>query len=248
MQALATGLLVSGTMPGKSSPFSDSCAAPDPVALFGNALRGALARHGVMVQGRLRRERGVPPGVVLAHLRSPLAKYLAAINTDSTNACADQVFLATAFATSGYGTREAGARATKIALAQLGVPADSLVQVDGSGLSRSNRVTARQMTALIEAVVLRDERSAQIYRDSLAVAGRTGTLEKRMRGTPAEGVINAKTGFIGGTSALSGIAPTPDGRVFVFSILVNFPEYDGLNGNWKDMQDAMCVRIVRDGS
>jgi len=248
MQALATGLLVSGTIGAKSATFSDSCAAPDPVALFGNALRGALARRGVLIQGRLRRERGVPAGTVIAHLRSPLAKYLQAINTDSTNACADQVFLATAYATSGYGTREAGARATKLALDQLGVPSQGLVQVDGSGLSRSNRVTARQMTALIEAVLTRDERSAQLYRDSMAVAGQTGTLDKRMRHTPAEGVVNAKTGFIGGTSALSGVAPTPDGRVFVFSILVNFPEFDGINKNWKDMQDAMCVRIVKDGS
>jgi D-alanyl-D-alanine carboxypeptidase/D-alanyl-D-alanine-endopeptidase (penicillin-binding protein 4) len=248
MQALASGLLVSGTIGAKSGRWSDACAAPDPVALFGSALRAALARRGVLVQGRVRRERGAPAGIAIAHLRSPLADQLTAINTDSTNACADQVFLATAYATSGYGTREAGARATKLALDRLGVPSAGLVQVDGSGLSRADRVSARQMAALIEAVLARDERSAQLYNDSLAVAGRTGTLEKRMRGTPAEGRVHAKTGFIGGTSSLSGIAPAPDGRVFVFSILVNFPEVDGLNSTWKTMQDALCLRILKEGA
>jgi D-alanyl-D-alanine carboxypeptidase/D-alanyl-D-alanine-endopeptidase (penicillin-binding protein 4) len=120
------------------------------------------------------------------------------------------------------------------------------VQVDGSGLSRANRVTARQVAALIEAVLLQDERSAAVYRESLAVAGERGTLSDRMEHSPARGRVRAKTGFIDGTSALSGIADAADGRQFVFSILVNFPIVQALNPSvWKPMQDAVCERLVR---
>jgi D-alanyl-D-alanine carboxypeptidase/D-alanyl-D-alanine-endopeptidase (penicillin-binding protein 4) len=69
---------------------------------------------------------------------------LTPINTHSNNACADQLFLALGRAVSGNGTRAGGRAATAKALEQLGLDSQSLVQVDGSGLSRENRVSARR--------------------------------------------------------------------------------------------------------
>ena len=94
----------------------------------------------------------------------------------------------------------------------------------GSGLSRDNRVSARQLTALVEGVLARDPTSARVFRESLAVAGRSGTLEKRLRGTAAEGRVFAKTGWIRGTSALSGYVETLEGALLCFSILVEYPD------------------------
>jgi D-alanyl-D-alanine carboxypeptidase/D-alanyl-D-alanine-endopeptidase (penicillin-binding protein 4) len=245
IHARESGLLVRGAIPARSERWTDACAHPDPVDLFGRVLCGALARRGVLIRGRLRRERGAPPGETLAVLSTRIESCLVAINTDSTNAVADQLFLATAHAVTGEGTREAGARATRTALERLGVSTEGLVQVDGSGLSRSNRVSAAQIAALIESVLSRDARSAQSYAESLAVAGATGTLDQRMLGTVAQGRVRAKTGFIAGTSALSGVAYALDGRTYIFSILVNYPETPGLNNAcWKPMQDAICARLV----
>jgi len=76
---------------------------------------------------------------------------------------------------------------------------------------------------------------------SLAVAGETGTLAKRMRTSPARGRVFAKTGFIGGTSALAGYAEGRE-RTFAFAILVAYPVYGGLNTScWKPMQDEICA-------
>ncbi len=245
IQARASGVLVRGSLPKNSQEYVGDFAHPDPVALFGHAFCGALARRGILIQGRLRRARGTPHGQVLATLRSPLALYLAPINTDSTNAVADHVFLGAGHALFAQGTREGGARATRLALERLGVPTEGYEQVDGSGLSRSNRVTAHQIVALIDKVLSQDERSAACYRDSLAVAGETGTLSDRMERGAARGRVRAKTGFIDGTSALSGVAYALDGRVFVFSILVNYPDFGGLNPScWKPMQDEICVELV----
>jgi D-alanyl-D-alanine carboxypeptidase/D-alanyl-D-alanine-endopeptidase (penicillin-binding protein 4) len=220
---------------------------PDPVLLFESALRAALGRAGIQVDGGTRRVRHAPAGARLYTLRSPLAGTLVPINTHSINAVADQVFLSTGGAVQGAATREGGRAATARALEALDVPADGLVQVDGSGLSRANRVSARQLSALLAAVLAQDSGVAEAYLDSLAVAGESGTLEKRMTAGPAQGRVFAKSGWISGTSSLSGLVRSVDGREHVFAILVEYPAAaSGMNTHcFKPMHDAIVERIVR---
>jgi D-alanyl-D-alanine carboxypeptidase/D-alanyl-D-alanine-endopeptidase (penicillin-binding protein 4) len=59
------------------------------------------------------------------------------------------------------------------------------------------------------------------FRDSLPVAGRDGTLEKRMRGTAAEGNVTAKTGTLSLVNALAGYVATPRGERLAFAVIVN---------------------------
>jgi D-alanyl-D-alanine carboxypeptidase/D-alanyl-D-alanine-endopeptidase (penicillin-binding protein 4) len=243
--ASSGGVLVSGSMPARTPEWSDSFSAPDPVQLFGNVLCAALERGGVALGGALVRKRHPPGGAELFTLRTPLWTCLDEINADSTNSVADQVLLALGNAAVGAGTREAGARATRDALTALGVSTEGFEQADGSGLSRGNRVSARQIVALLEAVLASDATSARRYLDSLAVAGVSGTLSSRMKGSAAAGRVRAKTGFINGASSLSGFVERDDGRIFVFSILVNYPHVDGLNANcWKKMQDELCELLA----
>lgn len=243
--ALPPAVTVRGSIPADVALWETRFAHPDPVELFGAALRAALAEGGIELAGGLVRARGRPAGRLLAELRSPLIGLLGAINTDSNNAVADQVFLATGRAVAGRGERAAGGEATGRALARLGLDPAGLVQVDGSGLSRDDRVSARQTTALIDAVLALDDATAEAFRGSLAVAGETGTLAGRMTAGPARGRVRAKTGWISGTSALSGVARTLDGRELVFSILVDYPPQAGLNTScWKPMSDAICELLV----
>lgn len=243
--AQADAVVVSGSIPANSATYIHSVAAPDPALLFGRALCAALTRQGIVLQGRLVRRRHAPGGETLFTLRTPLHAYLDEINADSTNAVADQLLLAVGNAAVGAGTRAAGARATRDALAALGVSDEGFEQFDGSGLSRGNRVSARQIVALLESVVASDSDSARYFLDSLAVSGEAGTLSSRMKSGPAAGRVRAKTGFINGVSALSGYVQRADGRTFVFSILVNYPHVDGLNAScWKRMQDELCELLA----
>ena len=92
-----------------------------------------------------------------------------------------------------------------------------------------------------ETVLRLDPKVAHAYVESLAVGGETGTLERR----GMDGRVRAKTGFIAGTSALSGLVETRAGRTLVFSILVDYPKFDGLNTScWKPMQDAICKQLA----
>jgi len=144
-----------------------------------------------------------------------------------------------------------GARAVTQALERLGLSDEPVHQVDGSGLSREDRVTARAITALLERVLGAEPSSAQLYRASLAVMGQKGTLEERLRGTVAEGRVHAKTGWIAGVSCLSGYAePPPESgvRPAVFSILVEYPsELGGLNAScFKKLEDELVLLLFHE--
>ncbi len=246
--ATTSAVTVKGSLPAGRDSFVATFAHPDPVAFFGSVLAGQLEREGIALQGRIVRRRNVvldPERTrSLAELRSSVDELYSPINSESDNSVADQLFLALGHTIVGSGTREGGLEAVKVALERLGVSASGLVQVDGSGLSRQNRVRPRQVTALLEAVL--SSASKGLLLDSLAVAGESGTLARRMRDTPASGRVFAKTGWISGTSALSGVCLSLDGRTIVFSILIDYPAaLGGLNTHcFKPMQNRLCEILV----
>ncbi|MDB4453939.1 D-alanyl-D-alanine carboxypeptidase/D-alanyl-D-alanine-endopeptidase [bacterium] len=243
-----SGVTVRGKIKAGSRPYVAEFSHPDPVELFGHVVVGGLADRGITIGEGYRRERGVvleEPVRRVAELRTPITSVMEAILLDSNNPVADQLFLATGAAVAGSGTREAGAEAVRTALSRLGLNIRPLVQVDGSGLSKANRATAQQLAALVAAVIHQGGAMRAAILDSLPVAGRTGKLASRMRGTAAEGRVRAKTGWVKGASGLSGVAETAGGDEVVFSILVGYPLVDGLNtAAWKPMQDEICVALV----
>ena len=75
--------------------------------------------------------------------------------------------------------------------------------VDGSGLSRADRTTPRQVVRLLER--MHGQEVGPDFEASLPTAGRTGTLRRRMRGTAAQDNCHAKTGTLIGVSTLAGV-------------------------------------------
>jgi serine-type D-Ala-D-Ala carboxypeptidase/endopeptidase (penicillin-binding protein 4) len=109
-----------------------------------------------------------------------------------------------------------------------GVDLGPAVLNDGSGLSRANRIAPADVVRVLSLVF--DGAHPQLVsmqHNSLAIAGRTGTLGPRfLRYTTrptscAAGLIEAKTGSLSGVIALSGFARGADGRVKLFSFLLN---------------------------
>jgi D-alanyl-D-alanine carboxypeptidase/D-alanyl-D-alanine-endopeptidase (penicillin-binding protein 4) len=101
-------------------------------------------------------------------------------------------------------------------LVQAGVPMDGVRIVDGSGLSLLDRMTANALVVLLTAM-WNDPGVRPELLAALPVAGRTGTLDDRMRHGPAAGVVRAKTGTTSNASALSGFV----GDRYVFSVIQN---------------------------
>ena len=105
-------------------------------------------------------------------------------------------------------------------LDQVGVPEDSVIQYDGSGLSRHDRVTPNAIVALYT-YMAKQSRNAQVWRDSLAVGGVDGTLRNRFKGSIVANNFRGKTGTLDQVSALSGYVTTAGGEQLIVSIIVN---------------------------
>lgn len=145
--------------------------------------------------------------------------------------------------TEDEGSWAAGLPAVAVYVRRLGVDASQLRLTDGSGLSRGNRTTARQIGNLLRAVRRRTWFPA--FNNALPLAGEPdplvgGTLSARMRDTPAAGNVRAKTGSLTGVTALSGYVTDPRRRLLTFSILFN--GYQGPAP--KDLEDRIAVRLA----
>jgi len=208
----------------------------DMPSLFGEILADRLRRAGVEVDRvRLAQADEAPPrgSAVGPVFRTPLRTAIERANTDSDNLYAEALLKrAAAAAANRPGSWALGAEVLEQRLHRsLGADASGFACSDGSGLSRGNRVTAQGLSKWIDQLARRDD--AEIFLDSLAVGGRSGTVRKRFRELdPATVTVRCKTGYIAGVSTLSGVVES-HGRRWSFSVLGN------------DLTEASAVAKVR---
>lgn len=191
---------------------------PQAALLDARELHNALNKLGVVI-GKLPQEGEVPAEAVRLYRweSDPTSVLLTVMNKRSDNAIAEGFLGALRYlhqATEGLSNDFVQA-----AWQGRGLCLDGCRFVDGSGLSRQNRLTARFLTDLLVAARSLDEVGKRFVA-SLPVAGQDGTLRLRMRGTPAAGCVRAKTGFLTGACTLSGYVER-GGQGLCFSILMN---------------------------
>ncbi|WCB96078.1 D-alanyl-D-alanine carboxypeptidase [Baekduia alba] len=173
----------------------------------------------------------------LATLASPPIRSLIQLtNVPSENFYAEMLVKALGAHYGSGGTTAAGLAVVRAQLAAFGVHPKL---VDGSGLSRADQTTARQLVRLLERMDGQD--TSATWRASLPIAGKTGTLRSRMRGTAAAGRCAAKTGTLIGVSALSGYCTTTGGQNVAFSFIENRV----CNYCAKKVEDRMVSAIAR---
>ncbi|HEV8378407.1 MAG TPA: D-alanyl-D-alanine carboxypeptidase/D-alanyl-D-alanine-endopeptidase [Tepidisphaeraceae bacterium] len=217
----------------------------DPGAFFADAMRTHFASRGLEISGPTRRADSfdrslLSPSKLIAVHETPMKDLLFRLNKNSQNLFAEALckIMGRAFdAAQGRdvpGSWESGGRVVAAFFAKNAVPPGGFHLVDGSGLARENRITARLATDTL--TVMFRHPSGQMYRESLSVAGQDGTLAKRM--LDLKGHIFAKTGYIGGVRTLSGYIKTRGGRWLCFSILYN--QVPGPVKAFEELQDEAC--------
>jgi D-alanyl-D-alanine carboxypeptidase/D-alanyl-D-alanine-endopeptidase (penicillin-binding protein 4) len=226
---------------------STSVSVSDPPSLFGNLLAERLRLQGVQVDAVRLAGPADPPAAgepVGPAIRTPLATVVRRANTDSQNLHAEALLKRIGHQVSGTsGSWENGGQAVETLIAGRVGGAAGLTMADGSGLSRNNRVNADLMTGWIHDLV-HDPRVAEIFTESLAVGGRTGTLRKRFRDIPADrAVVRAKSGYIDGVSGLCGVVELPNGHVIPFSVMSN--GFTDGPSKAREVQEAV-VRLIID--
>jgi D-alanyl-D-alanine carboxypeptidase/D-alanyl-D-alanine-endopeptidase (penicillin-binding protein 4) len=189
----------------------------DPALAAAQLFRAALVHAGVHVGGGARHGVADDTAVPLAAVDSPpLSAIVRWMDRVSDNFEAEMLLKELGAVQAERGSTSAGAGVVAGLLVQAGVPMTGVRLVDGSGLSLLDRFTANALVSLLT-VMWNDPGVRPELLASLPVAGRSGTLVHRMRGTAAVGVVLAKTGTTSNASALSGFV----GDRYVFSILQN---------------------------
>ena len=135
---------------------------------------------------------------------------------------------------------DAGLAAVREFLKQAGVSEGQLYLDDGSGLSRSDLIMADATVQLLT-YMTRHRYFAQ-FRDALPIAGVDGTLRNRMKGTPAEKNVRAKTGTLSSVASLGGYVTTAAGERLVFSMMLN--NYADASALRRDSIDAIAVLLA----
>lgn len=215
-------VVVTGSAPLGSSEArsAGTVAVVDPAAHAGWVLHHLLRKAGVEVGGRVRKGSAPAPAVLLAsHQSPPMSEIIVRLNKPSDNLIAECLLRTLGKEAEGTGSVWTGRQAAYAFLKGAGLDMDGVNMADGSGLSRLDLVSAENFVRLLE--FMHESKNGPAWTKSLPVAGVDGTLRNRMKGTPAEKNVKAKTGYIGFVSSLSGYVTTAAGQELAFSILFN---------------------------
>lgn len=200
---------------GKRKPVAD------PARFFTMSLRDQLKARGIRVLGKLRRasrDEEIPTGAPTWTQQSPLSRVLRVILKNSHNLYAECLLKTLGREGRGQGSWARGGAVVRGFALGADVPASEVKVIDGSGLSRNNRLSAFALVRVLQLVA--NQPHAKAFRSFLARPGRAGTLRRRLSGLPAATVVTAKTGTLTGVASLSGYLEGGNRRLS-FAIIAN---------------------------
>lgn len=200
-----------------------------------------LTKQGIKAEGSVKAGK-VPDTakVVATHTSPSLSKILALLNKPSDNLIAEVLLKDLGAYVKGTGSYDAGTGVEEEFLKKIGLDMAELSIVDGSGLSRLDYISARNLVTLL--TYMSSSKNSKVFIDSLPIAGVDGSLYSRMKNTSAQKNLRAKTGFVGRVSSLSGYVNTKSGEPLVFSILMN--HHLCPKSQATQLQDKICVLLA----
>lgn len=200
-----------------------------PSIYSGRALRMMLEMRGVKFapDSQIIHRQAPPSAINVAEIASlPMRDIVGLMNKYSNNFIADALVKTLGMEIKGRpGTMEKGLEILNEEALRLGLNDKGFKVVSGSGLTRINRMSSKQFIGLLNAAYLDFEVLPELL-SSLPIAGRDGTLRRRMEGTQAYGRLRGKTGSIDGVAALVGVVQSRGGELLAFSVLMNDEKKD----------------------
>ena len=196
--------------------------AKDPATGYLNAFNDALLRKQITVDA------GVMDSILPTPFKMdtlftfsslPMRNIIPALMKPSQNQIAEILLKTIGLERGGMGTADSARKIVGQLLLSWGVQPDGFVIRDGSGLSRHDLVSPETIVRVLDRI--QQDTAFAVFYNAMPIAGVDGTLKDRMKGTPAEGNVHAKTGSIASARSLSGYVTTADGERLIFSVLSN---------------------------
>ncbi len=213
---------VRGTIPIGTGRFTIKGAIPDPALFAAQLLCRELEATGIPVNLPAESDRSIGDGqlargkVIDTYQSPPLRELVDRTNLRSNNLYAEAL-LREVNKARGMATHELSSTETmKEWLTTAGLPTGTIKIEDGSGLATRNFFSTEFMTAF-----LRHQKEELRWRQSIPLAGRSGSMRGFLKGTAAEGRLRAKSGSLGAARAYAGYVDRADGQQLAFAIMVN---------------------------
>jgi D-alanyl-D-alanine carboxypeptidase/D-alanyl-D-alanine-endopeptidase (penicillin-binding protein 4) len=217
------GVELRGYIGSRSGTLRYQVVVEEPVEFTAGAFRRALEARGITIEGATVEGAAPPEAVPVASLPSPpLRELLAVMNRESINHYAELIFRNAGRAASdrGIGTVEtANDLLQRFMVQKVGAEPGSVYAADGSGLSVLDRCTPRALVQLL--AYAHRAPWGETFHASLPVAGESELLEHRMRQTPAQGNLHAKTGTTNSVISLAGYVTAESGELIAFAFIYN---------------------------
>ncbi|HEX6628514.1 MAG TPA: D-alanyl-D-alanine carboxypeptidase/D-alanyl-D-alanine-endopeptidase [Gemmatimonadaceae bacterium] len=196
--------------------------AKDPATGYLNALNDAMIRKGITLDAGVLDSILPTPfkmDTLFTFVSLPMRNIIPALMKPSQNQIAEILLKTIGLERGGMGTADSARKIVAQQLLAWGVQPDGFVIRDGSGLSRHDHLTPETVVRVLDR--MQQDTAFAVFYNAMPIAGIDGTLKDRMKGTPAEGNVRAKTGSISFARSLSGYVTTADGERLIFSILAN---------------------------
>jgi D-alanyl-D-alanine carboxypeptidase/D-alanyl-D-alanine-endopeptidase (penicillin-binding protein 4) len=216
----ADGIQVSGTIGSSSAPRRYSLVVQEPPLFAAGALAASLQKAGVAVQGGVRAGTTPRGAEDVANVQSlPMANMVSYMNRESINHFAELMYRNAARTDNTPGSAESAQEALRRFLGKAGVHPSHIKVSDGSGLSEADSLTARSMVHLMS--YAHKANWGPVFHASMPVAGESELMRRRMRASPAQGNLHAKTGTTNSVVSLAGYVTALNGEILAFAFIYN---------------------------
>jgi D-alanyl-D-alanine carboxypeptidase/D-alanyl-D-alanine-endopeptidase (penicillin-binding protein 4) len=212
--------VIRGTIPKGESDFAVKASIPDPAVVLSYQFRSKLRMSGIEILGTTGYEKAVPGYSVLKEtLSPPLSEIIKATNFESVNLFAEHFLKHLAWTKTGLGTIKEGCQFITDFWKEKGMPMNGFFINDGSGLSRYNSITAKQMCWILNYMRLKSPYS-DIFLQSLPTVG-FGTLTVFSPENFLNNCLHAKSGSMTRVRCYAGYLKTDSGKNLSFAVMLN---------------------------
>ena len=215
----------------------------EPASAWLDAFTEAVVARGIQLHGTVVRTPDAPIAALTAIFTMsspPLGEILPKFLKPSQNQIGEILLRTLGLEKNGAGTADSGRRVVERQMRAFGADSDGVVVRDGSGLSRHDYVTPETIVRILDGMRKRDD--FKVFYDALPIGGVDGTIANRMKNTPAQGNVHAKTGTVDRSHSLSGYVTTTDGKLLLFSFQHN--NYTTSNQQVERVQDWIAAQLA----
>ena len=238
---------IEGTIPVDQSDFVVKAAMPDPPLVAAETFLRKMRAGGIQLSGRtvkIYSDDGTNKTIIGTQPSPPLKALIVPLNKESLNLYAEHLLREIGRKFAGEPFLEKGLEACRQYCKDKGIDDKGFFPEDGSGLSRSNAMTAQTLVETMKHIY--DGPLREIFFASLPVAGVDGTLRNSFKGTPLEQNLRAKTGSMARVRSIAGTLKTKGGRTILFAVIIN--NFDLKAAETAKLLEAILCSFYNDAS